>query len=204
LLPVFVEGWPLVLLPVQIAFLELIIDPACSIVFEAEPIDPETMHHPPRGVDQPMFDRRVLALAALQGISVLVAVFAVYLWAMLNGRPDDVVRSLTFATLVVGNLALILVNRSWRLSIARALRERRNRALGWILVLAAAVLALLLVVPALREAFNFGPIHPTDVPLIILAGFAGVVWFEVYKALGGGERATAGRTPHHTTGHGAS
>lgn len=128
LIPVFVKGWPLVLLPIQIAFLELIIDPACSVVFEAEQTDPETMSRLPRRPGAPMFRRRVLMIAALQGVSVLMAVFAVYLWGMLIGRTDDTVRSLTFATLVVGNLALILVNRSWRLSIARAIVERRNPA----------------------------------------------------------------------------
>jgi Ca2+-transporting ATPase len=183
LIPVFVADWPLVLLPVQIAFLELIIDPACSIVFEAEPLDPETMHRPPRGLDAPMFGRRELGLAAAQGVAVLAAVFLVYLWAILSGRPDDEVRSVTFATLVVGNLALILVNRSWHLSIAQALVQRHNRALIWILCLAAGLLTLLLAVPALREAFRFGPVGWTDVLVVLVAGFAGVVWFEVYKVL---------------------
>ncbi|OBH30083.1 ATPase [Mycobacterium sp. E342] len=182
LIPVFVVGWPLVLLPVQIAFLELIIDPACSVVFEAEEIDPEIMDSPPRGLNEPMFGASKLAIAVLQGVSMLVVSLGVYLWAVLDHRPDNVVRSVTFATLVVGNLALILVNRSWRLPIWRTFRERRNRALKWILGAAAALLIVVLTVPGLRRAFNFGPIAPRDWVIAVSAGFIGVAWFEIYKA----------------------
>ncbi len=192
LIPVFVKGWPLVLLPIQIAFLELIIDPACSVVFEAEQTDPETMSRLPRRPGAPMFGRRVLMIAALQGVSVLMAVFAVYLWGMLIGRTDDTVRSLTFATLVVGNLALILVNRSWRLSIARAIVERRNPTLPWILGVAALCLVFLLSVPALRDAFSFGAITLLDAGVAVLAGLAGVAWFEAYKAVTSRSRGRAG------------
>ncbi len=183
LIPVFVSGWPLVLLAVQIAFLELIIDPACSIVFEAEPVDPDIMDAPPRGLGEPMFGRRVLAIAFLQGASVLAAVFGVYLWSILTHHPDTVVRSLTFATLVIGNLALILVNRSWRLSIWQSLKERKNATLGWILGVAGILLTLLLTLPGLRTAFHFGAISWTDALIALAAGFIGVVWFEVYKAV---------------------
>jgi len=183
LIPVFVADWPLVLLPAQIAFLELIIDPACSIVFEAEPIDPETMNRPPRRLGEAMFSRRILMIAALQGVSALAAVFGVYLWSIMSHRPDDVVRALTFATLVVSNLALILVNRSWRLGIIRALVERRNRTIGWILGVASLFLALLLTIPALRELFRFGPILASDALIALVAGFSGVLWFEIYKLI---------------------
>ena len=183
LVPVFVSGWPLVLLPVQIAFLELIIDPACSVVFEAEEVDPDVMKQPPRRVGEPMFGRRVLTIAALQGVTVFAAVLAVYLSSVLTERPDDVTRSVTFATLVVGNLALILVNRSWRLPIWRTFRERRNPMLPWILAAAAVLLVALLSVPALRSAFNLGPMSPADWVIALVAGFAGVLWFEVYKVV---------------------
>ncbi len=181
LIPVFVVGWPLVLLPVQIAFLELIIDPACSVVFEAEEVDPKIMESSPRGLNEPMFGARVLVIAALQGLSVLGATLGVYLWAVLDHRPDNVVRSVTFATLVVGNLALILVNRSWRLPIWRTFRERRNRALKWILGATASLLIVVLTLPGLRHAFNFGPMAPRDWIVAVSAGLGGVAWFEIYK-----------------------
>ncbi|MFM9034328.1 MAG: cation-translocating P-type ATPase [Mycobacterium sp.] len=184
LIPVFVADWPLVLLPVQIAFLELIIDPACSVVFEAEQIDPKIMDSPPRAVSEPMFGPRVLTIAVLQGLSVLAAIIAVYLWALRNGYPADSVRSVTFAALVLGNLALIVVNRSWRLPVWHTFRERRNPALKWILLGASALLVTILTVPALRQAFSFGAMPPTGWLVAGAAGLLGVAWFEIYKALG--------------------
>ncbi len=183
LIPVVVAGWPLVPLPVQIAFFELIIDPACSVVFEAEEIDPKIMEAPPRGLNEPMFGVRVLTIAALQGLSVLTATLGVFLWAVLDARSDDVVGSVTFVAVVLGNLALILVNRSWRLSVWRTFQERRNGALKWILGATASLLIVVLTLPGLRRAFNFGPITPRDWIVAVAAGFIGVAWFELYKTV---------------------
>ena len=191
LVPLLVGDWPLVLLPVQIAFLELIIDPACSVVFEAEEVDPEIMDQPPRAPGTPMFERRTLTIAALQGASVLAAVLGVYLWGVLRDRPDEVVRSVTFATIVVGNLALILVNRSWRLSVWQTFRQRRNRTLKWVVGGAGVALVLVLGVRQVRDAFDLGPMSLADWLLAVLAGVAGVAWFEVYKAVGGPRRSQA-------------
>ena len=131
-----------------------------------------------------MFGLRVLTISLLQGLSMLAAVFAVYLWAIVTDRPDDVVRSLTFATLVIGNLALILVNRSWRLSMVRTLFERRNPTLVWIVGITGVGLTLLLTVPALQRVFHFGPITWLDAGVVLAAGVLGVLWFELYKVLG--------------------
>jgi Ca2+-transporting ATPase len=184
LVPVIGPTWPLVLLPVQIAFLELIIDPACSIAFEAEEIDPRIMEQPPRRMGEPILSRRVLTMSVLQGIGVLAAVVAVFLWAVGSGRPDDEVRSVAYGSMVVGIITLILVNRSWRLPVWRTLQERHNRTLAVIVAGAGAVLVLLLTVPGLRHAFDLGPLQLADWVVIVAGGTAGVVWFEVYKALG--------------------
>ncbi len=191
LIPVFVSDWPLVLLPVQIAFLELIIDPACSVVFEAEQIDPKIMQSPPRRLHEPMFGARVLTIAVLQGLSVLAATAGIYLWAVLGNRPDDIVRSVTFAALVSGNLALILVNRSWRLPVWRMVRERRNTTLKWILGAAVLLLAVIFTVPGLRRAFNFGAITLVQWCIAVAAGFVAVAWFEIYKTIAARHRAHA-------------
>jgi Ca2+-transporting ATPase len=183
LVPLLATDWPLVLLPVQVAFLELIIDPACSVVFEAEAVDPEIMHQPPRPRDAPIFGTRTLVLAALQGLSVFAAVLAVYLYAVLDHRPDGVVRSMAFTTLLVGNLSLILVNRSWRLSVWRTFAERRNPTLKWILLFALTMLTVLLTVPGVRDAFDFGPMTLWQWLLAAAAGVVGVSWFEMSKAI---------------------
>jgi Ca2+-transporting ATPase len=186
LVPVFVADWPLVLLPLQIAFLELIIDPACSVVFEAEEIDPNVMRQPPRAVGEPIFGRRVLVTAVLQGLTVFAAVLAVYLWSVLSDRPDTATRSVTFVTLVISNLALILVNRSWRLPVWRTFRERRNPTLRWILPVASAVLVTIMSVPAVRRTFDLGAMSFGDWGIALAAGVLGLAWFEVYKSLSHG------------------
>jgi len=136
LLPVLVptlggHSMPLVLMPVHIAFLELIIDPACSVVFEAEDEESGIMDRPPRGVGEPLFSRRMLGLSLAQGAGVLAAVFCVYLWAVFSSFGDAEIRTLTFTTLVVANLGLIFVNRSWTATVLGGLRSR-NAALWWV------------------------------------------------------------------------
>ena len=183
LFPLFITTWPLVLLPLQIAFLELIIDPACSVVFEAEQPDPRIMERPPRPAAAPLFDRRTIAISLLQGATVLAADVSVYLWAINRGWADDTVRATTFATLVLSNMGLIVVNRSWHLTLGDVLRERSNPTMKWILGAAAALLALTLWFGPARRAFHLGVIPPGGLAVSALAAVAAVGWFETYKWL---------------------
>ncbi len=181
LVPVLVADWPLVLLPVQVAFLELIIDPACSVVFESEETDPAVMDQAPRRRGDPLLGAGVLRIAVLQGLGVLAGVLAVFLWGVRSGWDGGVVRSATFTALVVGNLALILTNRSWRLSALRTLIERRNRALPWILGAALGLLVLVLGVRPVRDALGFGPLGLREASAAAAAAVIGMLWFEVWK-----------------------
>jgi len=183
LLPLAVSHWPLVLLPLQIALLELIIDPACSVVFQAEQHDPQVMEHPPRRPGAPILGRGALVISLAQGASVMAAVVAVYLAAVAQGRPPDEVRSVTFTALALSNLCLILVNRSWRLSVVDALMQRRNRTLPWIVAATIGTLSVLMTVPGVRDALGFGPVRATDLVAALGAAVAGVAWFEVFKAV---------------------
>ena len=181
LFPLVSSEWPLVLLPVHLALLELVIDPACSIVFEAEEGDPSIMDQPPRPPRAPVLARRVLIVAVLQGVSSLLAVLGVYVWALMSGRSDDVVRTLTFTTITLSNLGLILVNRSWRLPVWRTFAQRRNPALAWILVPALGLLVALVSVPAARDALALGPIGLGDAAVAAGAAAVGLSWFEIDK-----------------------
>jgi Ca2+-transporting ATPase len=183
LIPVLGPTWPLVLLPLQIAMLELIIDPACSIAFEAEEADPRTMERPPRRVTEGVLSRRALTTALLQGAAALAAVLAVYWWALATGRPDDVVRSLAFATLMLANLGLIVANRSWHLPAWRTFRERRNRVIGWILGGGLVIVIIVMGLPPVRDAFHLGALSAMDWAVALTAAFIGVAWFEAYKVL---------------------
>jgi len=179
LLPVLF-GWPLVFFPVHIAFLEIIIDPACSIVFEAEPEEANVMRRPPRPPAEPLFGGRNLALSLLQGAGVLALCLAVFGIALDNKLDEGAARALAFATLVAANLALIFTNRSWEQTILGSLR-RPNRALWWVTGAAAACLALVLQLPALRELFHFAPVAAGHLLLALAVGAGSIAWFELFK-----------------------
>ena len=170
----------LVLMPVHIAFLELIIDPACSVVFEAEAEERGIMARPPRGADEPMFGRRMLTVSVLQGIAVLIAVFGVYYWGMSSAMSAGDVRGMTFLTLVTANLSLIFVNRSWSHTVIGGL-QIKNKALWWVTAGTLGVLTVLLALPFAREMFQFDVVHPSHAMIAMTAGVASVLWFEVYK-----------------------
>lgn len=183
LVPVFVADWPLVLLPVEVVILELIIDPACTIVFEGEPVNPSVMEEPPRPVDTPMFGWREFAVAIAQGLVLFAMVLVVYAGSMWSGLGDEDVRSMTFVTLVAGNVALILANRSRHVSAVRALFTRRNPALLIVIAVAAGMVLLLIGVPPIREALALGALTLTQWALALGAGLASVAWFEAYRWL---------------------
>lgn len=183
LLPLFNTQWPLVLLPLQLALLELVIDPACSVVFESESHDPDLMDQPPRRPHEHLFGGGRLVIAAIQGVVVFGVVSAIYLWSISVGRSDGQVRTLTFVTLVLANLGLIMVNRSWRLSIFGTLRERRNPSVKWILGVTLAMLAVLVFVPVVRDAFKLGPVNVTDLVTPLFATTLSITWFEAYKVV---------------------
>src|SRR5262249_17399975 len=168
-------GWPLVLLPAHVVFLQLVIDPACSIAFEAEPAEDDVMRRPPRDPRRPLFGRRTLAVSPPQGLSVLAILLAGFGVSLSRGRGVEDSRALTFTTLVVANLGLILANRSWSRP-ALAGPRAPNPALWWVAGGAVALLACVLYVPFLRGLFRFSTLHPDDLLLCLAAGVASVLW----------------------------
>jgi Ca2+-transporting ATPase len=173
-------GWPLALLPVHILFLELVIDPACSIVFEAEPEEADVMRRPPRNSKKSLFGRRLLGLGLLQGASVLLIVMAVYLSALFGWRDALDATALSFTTLVVANLGLIFANRSWSRTIWSTLRTP-NPALWFVLGGTLVFLGLVLYVPFLRDLFHFSTLHPGDIAICLAGGLVSILWFEWVK-----------------------
>jgi len=180
LLPVLL-GWPLVLLPAHIAFLELIIDPACSIVFEAEAEESDVMRRAPR-TRAALFDRQTVGLGLLQGAGVLAAVLAIYGVALYRGVGEGEARAVSFTTLVIANLALILTNRSWSRGLPTILRTP-NAALWWVVGGTALFLTLVLAVPSLRMLFRFSALPAEELAFCVVAGLSCVLWFEGYKWL---------------------
>ena len=172
---------PLILLPAHIAFLELIIDPACSTVFEAEPEEKNIMNRPPRNLQERMFGRKGLALSLLQGTSMLAGVIIVFLYALYMGKGEVEARTLTFATLVIANLTLIVANLSWSQSLLKTLKSE-NKALRYVLVGALSGLLLVLYVPALRSMFRFSLLHGDDLLIVFIVGTLSIAWLRLLKS----------------------
>jgi Ca2+-transporting ATPase len=181
LLPVLF-GTPLTLLPAHIVFLELIIDPACSIVFEAEPPAANVMKRPPRPVSERLFNSRLVGLSLLDGICVMLVVLAVYLvsWGSTNNEAQA--RSMTFVTLIVSNLALILTNRSTSRNTWQMLSVQ-NRPLWWLLGGTTFLLAVVLYVPFLQELFRFETLEVDALLLSLGAGLLSIPILEIAKRL---------------------
>jgi Ca2+-transporting ATPase len=179
---------PLVLLPVHIVFMEMIIDPACSIVFEAEPEEANVMSRPPRNPKEPLFGMRTIALSVLQGVVVCLIVLGVYVVTLNSGAGELEARTMTFTTLIFANLGLILTNRSWTHTIAATL-SAPNGALWKILLGAVVFLALVLYVPFLQDLFSFATLHLNDLMMTLIAATVSILWFEVFKMIDRASRA---------------
>lgn len=176
-------GWPALFAPVHIVFLEMIINPACSIAFEAEPAEPNIMQRPPRPSTEALFGKRILLISLLQGCAVLLGALLVLVYSMQQGFTTETARAMSFTTLVIANIGLILVNRSWRHSVFDSLKQH-NPSLWWVISAAFAFLLLTLTLPLLREIFHFSMITLPQFFLCFVVGLVSVIWFEIYKYFG--------------------
>lgn len=181
LLPVLF-GWPIALFPVHIAFLELIIDPVCSVVFEAEKEEKDIMNRKPRRKDERLFDIPTLLMSAFRGIILLAVVAGMYYFALSWGMEENRARALAFTTLVLGNLALILTSRSQTGTVAETLGNE-NKALWVVFGATLSLLALVLYVPFLEGLFKLAPLDAPQLALCALAAIISMAAFEVAKLL---------------------
>jgi Ca2+-transporting ATPase len=181
LLPL-VFGLPILFGPMHIAFLEMVIDPVCSLVFEAEREEEGAMRRPPRAPDAPLFSRALIGWGLVQGAVAFAFVAAIFVVALRQAMPENEARALTFFSLVMAIVSLILVNRSFSPSVVAALR-RPNPALALVLVAVALMLGLTLLWPFAGGLFRFGPLHANDLALALGAGAAVLVVLELCKPL---------------------
>jgi P-type Ca2+ transporter type 2C len=172
-------GLPVIFTPIHIAFLEMVIDPVCTLVFEAEEEEADVMRRPPRRPDEPLFSGVLIFWSVLQGLLAFALVAVIYVMAYRRGLPETEARALAFFSLVTAVIALIFVNRSFSASILAALRP--NRALSFVLATVAAILALTLAWPVAAELFRFGPLHANDLALTGAAGLVVLVLLEGLK-----------------------
>ena len=182
LVPVFFADLPLLLWPIHIVFMELIIDPACSIIFEAEKEEENIMSRPPKSINKPFFGGKKILLSCTQGIGILLITLLVYFFGIKMQYSENVVRALTFVTLISANIAVILSNRSWTKNIFKIIISP-NKSVKWVVGGAIFFLILILNVPFLLDLFQFGKITFLETIICVLLGFFSITWFEIYKEI---------------------
>lgn len=175
-------GWlyPNIFSPLHVILLELIMGPTCSVIYENEPIEADTMYKKPRPFEKDFFSFRELATSIIQGIVITIGVLGVYQYAVGQYYSEDLTRSMVFATLMIANILLTFVNRSFYYSIWITLKYRNSLVL-YITVITVALLAALFTVPYLRDLFNFETMTAGQIVICLLAGTLSVLWYEGIK-----------------------
>ncbi len=181
LLPVLF-GWGPLLGPIQIVFMELVIDPASSIVLELEPAPRDIMRRPPRPRGASVLDARRVGWSLAQGAALLVSVLGMVALLRDGGHTTTEVRTLAFVALVVGNLALLLASRSAEESLLRTLR-RKNRAVPILVAATLAGLALITLVPPIANALGLGVSLGVGVLAALGFGLAPIIALDVIEAV---------------------
>jgi Ca2+-transporting ATPase len=179
LLPILF-GWPLVVTPVLVALLELIIDPACSVVLEAEKEEPGIMRRPPRPANGSLLPKSLLYWSVAQGLAAFATVATVYVLALRSGMVAESARTLGFLTLVGVNIVLIFVNRTFTSSLREAF-GRHNPVLWMGLGVALSVLLAIALLPSWREFFGLALLGPREVAYGLAAVAALLVALEIIK-----------------------
>ncbi len=175
-------GWlfPNIFSPVHIIFLELIMGPTCSIIYENEPMEKNTMSQQPRPATNTFFSWKELTISVIQGLMITAGTLAVYQYGVYEGYNESLTRTLVFATLIIANIFLTLVNRSFYYSIFTTLMYKNNLVL-LIISITLVLMGLLIFVPPLANFFGFAPMNIAQFGICTAIGIISVIWFEVVK-----------------------
>jgi Ca2+-transporting ATPase len=182
-LPV-IFGWayPNVFTPIHVIFMELIMGPTCSIFFEREPVEETIMQQVPRERSTGLFTARELLVSVVQGIVISAGALVLYYYFMQEGASLRLIRTIVFTTLIFSNLFLTYANRSFTETIVHT--SRYKNALAPVIAIASLLFLLLLhMVPFVRNIFQLDIITIRQLAVCLVVAFAGVMWFEVYKAV---------------------
>jgi Ca2+-transporting ATPase len=182
LLPILLGNFPIILWPVHIVFLELIIDPACSIIFEAEDAEKNVMNRSPKKLNEPFFGGKKILISCLQGVGILAITLGIYLVGIHRGIDAAQVRAMAYTTLIISNIAVILANRSWTDHIFKIIATP-NKAVVWVIGGAIFFLVLILNIPFFLDLFQFQKLSWMQVLISVLAGVSTIIWFEIYKLI---------------------
>jgi Ca2+-transporting ATPase len=177
-----VLGWtyPAIFTPVHVIFLELIMGPTCSIVYENEPLEKNSMLQKPRLITNTFFNLKELSISIFQGLAITAGTLFMYRLAVQKGYNEEMTRSLVFTTLIFANIFLTLANRSFYFSALATLRNK-NMLLSIIIIATLTLLAMILYIPSFSSFFKITSLNGMQISWAIITGFITVVWFEIYK-----------------------
>ncbi len=175
-------GWlyPTLFSPIHIIFLEIIMGPTCSIIYENEPLEKNTMLQAPKALTTTFFKWRELSISIVQGILIAIGTLSVYQYAVLKGYDEALTRTMTFLVLITANILLTLINRSFYYSILTTL-SYKNRMIPFIIFTTIAIVSVMLSVPTITTFFEFETPSFSQFAICISVGFVSVSWFEVAK-----------------------
>jgi Ca2+-transporting ATPase len=180
-LPLFL-GWiyPNIFTPVHVIFLELIMGPTCSIVYENEPIEKNAMQQKPRKMTETFLNWSELSISIIQGLMITVGVLFAYQLAVQNEASEETTRAMVFTTLIFANVFLSLTNRSFTYSLFESFK---NKNILFPLIIGATLVLLfaILYIPVFSNFFHISSLNLKDLGITILIAMVSVLWFEVYK-----------------------
>jgi len=177
-----VLGWmyPSILSPVHVILLELIMGPTCSILYENEPMESNTMSVPPRSFSETFFQGKELIVSIVQGLAITIGVLFMYQYAVSLGANEYATRAMVFTTLISANIFLTLLNRSFYHPIWVTIRYKNN-LVPWMIGLTIVILAAILFIHPLTAFFEFERLPSDQIGLSVLVGFVSVIWYEIVK-----------------------
>jgi Ca2+-transporting ATPase len=180
-LPLFL-GWiyPTIFTPVHVIFLELIMGPTCSIVYENEPIEKGTMQQKPRKMSETFLNWKELSISIFQGLAITVGVLFIYRYTIYHGGNEALTRSMVFSTLIFSNILLSLVNRSSRYGISESLKNK-NRLFPMIIGITLLLMWAILYLPIVSTFFGVVKLKLPELALSFLVAAFSVLWYELFK-----------------------
>ena len=177
-------GWiyPNIFSPVHIIFLELIMGPTCSVIFENEPLEKNTMSIKPRPFTSTFFNWKELGISILQGLVITAGTLFGYQYSIFNHFNEAHTRTVVFTILIAANIFLTLVNRSFYYSVITTIRYKNNMVL-MIIGITVTITSMLLYVPVLNKFFEFDELSLSQLGISVAIGFISVFWIEIIKLL---------------------
>jgi Ca2+-transporting ATPase len=175
-------GWvyPNIFSPVHIIFLELIMGPTCSIIYENEPMERNTMNQKPRALSNTFFNWKELTTSIIQGLMITAGTLASYQYAINQQLDEATTRTIVFTVLIVANIILTLVNRSFYYSLITTLKYKINLVV-LIILITVAITGVLIFVPPLTRFFEFAQLSYYQILIAVGFGSSTVIWYELVK-----------------------